>query len=154
MTGRLLPLGMAMLVLGCAARPPAPSIPVAEARSRMIGLTQVQARACMGPPPLQRSHGTVVLWSYPSVTAASSGPIITDPASVTFHYTPFDGDPLGVSFGGDALGVGEGPAAPAGCMVDVVFDGGKVRVINYVGPNGTLLRQDPECSQLVQLCAK
>jgi hypothetical protein len=53
-----------------------------------------------------------------------------------------------------ALGVGEGPIAPAGCIVNVVFDHGHVATVTYAGPNGRLLRQDPECTQVIQACVR
>lgn len=140
---------------GCAARP-SPPITIAQARASLIGLHPDEVRACLGSPPLQRDRGSITLWSYPSPVATTSmGPVFTDPASATFTYTPFSADPgeSGTAFG-PALGVSEGPVPPSGCIVNVVFDSGTARAVTFAGPGGGLLKQDPECSQVVRPCVK
>ena len=140
-------------VAGCAA--PATPVPIDQARALMLNRPAAQIAACMGDPPVQRSRGTVTLWSYPSPTATRSAPsTLSDPASATFQYAPLDGDPLGQGLGVGALGVSEGPAAPSGCIVNVTLDSGVVRAVNFVGPNGALLRQDRECSAVVRGCLR
>jgi hypothetical protein len=142
---------VACLLAGCAT--PLPPT-VQQARSALDGRGFAGVQSCMGIPAVVRSDGHVVLWSYPSAAGraalASGGPAgRDDPTSAGFAYTPFDGDPVGTG-----LGLSQGPAASAGCLVNVVFDGGVVHAVTFVGPGGQLTTRDPACAALVQPCLK
>ena len=147
---RLIVWSLAGLAGLAACAPLPPAIPVSRAQAALVGRPAAAASACMGLAPVQRSQGSVTLWSYPSPTATSAAPVaLGDPATANFQYTPFDGNPLAGGFGES-----EGPAAPSGCIVNLTLDGGTVRAVTYVGPNGRLLRQDRECSELVRDCVR
>lgn len=153
MSARRWGLALVAVTAGCAPMPR--SVSVEQARDALIGRPAASITACMGPAPVQRTRGSVVLLAYPSATATAAAPVtLADPASADFQYTPFGGDPLGGGLATSPLGVSEGPAAPSGCIVDITLDGGVVRAVTYVGPNGHLLRQDRECSGLVRECLR
>jgi hypothetical protein len=138
---------IACLMSACAV--PAKPIPVSDARSHLVGLKPADVAACMGPAPIERTRANVVLWSYPSTSPGGVPPIVppVDLGSDNFRYAPLSGDILG-----DGLGTTEGPLPPTRCMVNIVFDSGRVRAVTYVGPGGQLVSQGAECTALVSNC--
>jgi hypothetical protein len=141
-----------VLAIGACAPLP-PQISVTEARALLVGRPAGQIAACMGAAPIQRDRDGVTLWSYPSPSALASAPVaLNDPATASQRYTPLAGDPAGMTAGMPGFGVIDGPAAPAGCLVNITLARGVARTVTYVGPNGHLSRQDPECSELVRAC--
>lgn len=143
-------VGLVLTLAGCVAA--AAPIPVTAVRSRLVGETPSQVAQCMGQAPIQRTQGSVTLWSYPAATPGGSADIVplTDPAATNFMYAPLSGDELP----NNGLGMTEGPVAPAPCMVNVVFDSGKVRAVTFVDPGGHLLRSGDACTGLVSACMR
>jgi hypothetical protein len=125
-------------------------IPVTAVRSRLAGETPSQVAECMGQPPIQRTRGSITLWSYPATSPAADNTVVplTDPGAADFVYAPLSGDELP----NNGLGMTEGPVAPSSCMVNVVFDSGKVQTVTYVDPNGRLMRSGEACTSLVSAC--
>jgi hypothetical protein len=140
----LLLFSAAGLVAGCATRAP---ITVQQARSAITGLPPDKVQACMGLPAAQKTEGSITLWSYASPAGRRAMLVPSDPSHADFQYTPFSADPVGLG-----LGLSQGPAANAGCIVNVVFDRGIARAVTYVGPGGHLMVQNDECTPLVSAC--
>jgi len=134
-----------VITLACCAQQA--DIPVAATRAKLGGLTPSAVQACMGTPARVTERGASLLYTYSSATA-QLGPV-ADPSSSNFNYSPFSGDPQM-----PGLGVSAGPISRGGCLVNVVFDGGRVRTVTYVAAGGSLVPQGPECTQVVQRCVR
>ena len=147
-TIRLGALAAGTLVAATCAPTPPPSVPVSVLRSALIGKSPDMVAACLGQPPLRAMRGNVALWTYPSASdqnAMTSVPV--DPTLDNFQYTPFTGAPPDVGFGAS-----EGPVPPNACLINVVFDAGRVGAVTYVGPHGQLLGTSPDCSAIALSC--
>jgi hypothetical protein len=134
-----------VIALACCA--PQADIPVASTRAKLAGLSPSQVQACMGTPSKVLERGGALLYTYASPSAQLSP--VADPSSSNFDYSPFAGDPQM-----PGLGLSAGPVARAGCLVNVVFDGARVRTVTYVAAGGNLVPQGPECTQVVARCVR
>ncbi len=148
MSRRPATVGLVLALAGCVAA--AAPIPVTAVRGRLEGETPSQVAQCMGQPPIQRTRGSVTLWSYPAASPAADNNLVplTDPGTIDFAYAPLSGD----EFPNNGLGMTEGPVTPSSCMVNVVFDSGKVQTVTYVDPGGRLMRSGAACTGIVSAC--
>ena len=107
----------------------------AAAETQMIGMSQEQILACMGPPDTDASAGTTDAWRY----RASDGRI--------------DGSIQPPTLPGSALGTMVS-ARQRYCDVSVTFADGRVSRIAYQGYTGSVLARNEQCGYAVAGCVQ
>jgi hypothetical protein len=101
-----------------------------DARAQMVGLSKEQVLACMGAPANKAAEGSTEVWGY----ASGNGMTIADAS--------YD------RYGGTAV------SSSRFCNINIVFGGGRVSTINYIGPTGGLLTAGEQCAYAVNACVK
>lgn len=133
----------------------------AKARSAMVGMPKADVLACMGVPNTKMAEGDTEVWRYSSgngeVDAFSTANAFTSGMSTSNGRVAFLGNTA--MWGSNALGSARTSAFGFGtkrhryCIINVVFDDGRVSRVNYSGPTGGLLTGDEQCAFAVQNCA-
>ena len=101
-----------------------------DARAQMVGMTKEQVLACMSVPANKAAESATKVWGY----ASGNGMTV---ASASFDR-----------YGGTAV------SSSRFCNVNIVFGGGQVSAVNYMGPTGGLLTAGEQCAYAVDACVK
>jgi len=103
-----------------------------DAPTLMIGLTQEQVLACMGPPASKAKEGTTEVWSY----ASGDGGVDT------------------MSSSGQGWASGAKTQAQPYCTVNIAMAAGRVSKMSYVGPGGEPISPSAQCAYALQSCVR
>lgn len=101
-----------------------------DARAQMVGMSKEQVLACMGAPVNKAAEGATEVWGY----ASGNG--------MTVATASYD------RYGGTAV------SSSRFCKINIVFAGGQVSAVNYIGPTGGLLTAGEQCAYAVNPCVK
>ena len=125
----------------------------AQAKTQMVGLTKEEVLECMGIPASKMKEGKTEVWAY------NSGGSTFGVAS-TFGQSNMQGNAYGTPAGANINAYSTSTAVSVGhshhryCIVNVVFNHGKVTTLNYVGRTGGIVTKGAECSYAVAACVK
>tara|TARA_R110000803_G_scaffold134509_3_gene201600 strand:+ start:95 stop:517 length:423 start_codon:yes stop_codon:yes gene_type:complete len=108
-----------------------------KAKSQMIGMTEEQILACMGPPGRKAAAGETTVWSYSS--GGDSNSTSSGNASV-YNNNIFGSSSTNTTF--------------RSCKINVVMKNNLVERIDYSGRTGGLFTKGEQCAFAVENCVK
>jgi hypothetical protein len=120
-----------------------------RAKTQMIGMSEQQVLACMGVPAGRQQIAGTDVWAYPSGGESNT-------TSEAFGQANTSGTVYGNSYNSNTTASAFGTSTTRNryCVVNVVFQDGRVGAVNYSGRTGGLLTGDEQCAFAVQSCAQ
>ncbi|MET4807512.1 hypothetical protein ABIE63_002688 [Limibacillus sp. MBR-115] len=118
-----------------------------KAKQELIGMSKADILSCMGPSQASQQEGSLEVWSY-----ASGGGVDTVGSGYAAGSATATSSGGSVFSQGSGYGFGSSTSRVRYCIVNIAFDGGFVKSVNYVGRTGGLLTQGEQCVYAVQNC--
>jgi hypothetical protein len=124
---------LSLLFAGCAIQR---SLQAQDAKKQLVGMSDEEILACMGPPHVRSSLGNTVVWQYKSGNGYSANSGI---ASANLY-------------GNSALVTGSAITTRRFCTVNIVMANRAVQSVNYIGPTGGILTEGEQCAFAIRAC--